>query len=532
MTRRAWCGVLALLAGAAAGPVHAQSGSSIQLQLTGINADTVFGAVSGGTVPVTVQGYDYASRGIKAFVFTLHFDPARVAFVSAAALCPDSATYPLTATPLAAGVRLAADGCASTPTSTRQVARVTLQVLSGATDGSALYLRVDSLLDYDGTNRRLVTLETAAELCHASGVWGDIDGDGVANSRDALIALSSAVGLPTAPYTVERGDVDADGITSSRDALVMLTASIGGYVGFTRLGRPAIDACAPEAALPRRLYFMRGNSTPGTLANGSGFAYRDAGQTTFTLVGDSADANDPYWWRPRVSPDGQSVLFVCYAGSPYAYFNICRSDATGGNVQVLTNDGFYYKSPDWSPDGTQIVAMRSNQIVVMNADGSNMVVIPGSRSTVTSVSWHPVAGSNRILYSTYTDSVAWRSWNDSSATDTLVAYNTAVDFGVVEWSPGGDSLAVDVYYYASPIYIHATWVAPAVPGATLLPRFALSPSSGGSTAPVWSDIGMVFGYYDQPVSRYSLFYHRADGAPFRLMRREARSHYTPGMSRQ
>lgn len=534
MMRRLVC--LLVLAGAVAGPAAAQSGSAIYLQFANVNADSVFGAVSGGTVDVSLQAYDYAGRGVNPFSLTLQFDPAQLQFVSARSQCPDSATYPLTATPLAAGVRLQAAGCSPSASYYRALAVVRLQFVGGATNGSALYLRADSLRDVDGTDRRLVTLEAMNQVCHASGVWGDIDVDGSVNSRDALIALSHAVGLPTTPYSVDRGDVDQDGITSSRDALYMLTASIGGYTGSTRIGRQAIDNCAAEYTLPRPLYFARGSNTPGTIANGSGFAYRSAGSATFTLVGDSAHAATPDYWRMRVSPDGQSVLFICYTdppgGYPYAYYNVCRADATGGNPVSLTNDGYYYTSADWSPDGTQIVAVRDYRIVVMDANGGNMVQIPASPTTVYSVSWHPVAGSNRILYSTYTDSVLWRSWNDSLGTDTVVAANPLVDFGNVEWSPAGDSLAVDVRYYAYPTYFHATWTAAATAGAPLTPRFALSPNSSGSTAPVWTDLGLLVSHYDNSIGRHGLFFLRSDGAPFRLMRNDQRSHFAPGMSRQ
>lgn len=531
--RRLMC--LLALAGAFARPAAAQSGPAVYLQFTGVNADSVFGAVSGGTVDVGLQAYDYAARGVHPFAVTLQFDPAQLQFVSAWSLCPDSTTYPLTVTPLAAGVRLQASGCSALAAYQRSLAMVRLQFVGGATNGSTLYLRADSVRDVDGTDRRLETLEALDQVCHASGSWGDIDGDGNVNSRDALIALSHAVGLPTTPYTVTRGDVDNDGITSSRDALYMLTASIGGYVYGTRIGRFAIDNCAAEYTLPRPLYFVRGSNTPGTIANGSGFAYRAAGSATFTLVGDSAHAATPDYWRMRVSPDGQSVLFICYTDPPggysYPYYNVCRADATGGNPVSLTNDGSYYTSADWSPDGTQIVAVRDYRIVVMDANGANMTQIPASRTTVYSVSWHPVSGSNRILYSTYTDSVLWRSVNDSLGTDTVVAANSLVDFGNVEWSPAGDSLAVDVRYYAYPTYFHATWTGAAAVGAPLTPRFSMSPNYSGSTAPVWTDLGLLVSRYDY-VGRHGLFFLRSDGAPFRLMRSDQRSHFAPGMSRQ
>ena len=534
MMRRVLAALVFLAAVGGAGRVaSAQSSSGMGLRLTGINADSVFGAIAGGEVDVVVGAYDYSSQGIASFNLALHFDPARVEFVSAAALCPDSATYPLTATTFAAGVRLAAAGCRATAATLLDVARVRVRLLGGAADGSLLYLHADSVTDFLGTNRLLDSWDAAAQVCHATGIWGDIDGDGNVNSRDALIALSYAVGLPTGGFDLTRGDVDNDKIVSSRDALYMLTASIGGYVGGSRIGRAAIDRCAPDVAIGRQLYFVRGNTTPGTIANGSGLAFRAAGDTAYTLVGDSAVGNGPSEWRPRIAPDG-SVLFICYAGAyPYPYYNICRSDANGANLRVLTGDGYYYRSPDWSPDGTRIVAVRSNQLVVMDSNGANLTVLSGSPSSVNSVSWRPEAGSNRIAYTTYGDSIMWRAV-DSTGSDELLRYapNSYVyDYGMIEWSPAGDSLAFDVYHYSS-AYRHSTWVGAATPGFTPRPRFGLSLTSGNTSAPVWTDLGQLFGYYDSQVGRYRLFFLRADGVPFRLMRRDLRDHYVPGMRRQ
>lgn len=540
MTRRLVGALVLLTAVGGAGRVaSAQSSYGMTLRLSGVNVDTVFGAMAGGVVDVLVGAYDYSGHGISSFRLALHFDPARVEFVSAAARCPDSTTYPLTATPFAAGVRLEAAGCYASATYSLDVAAVRLRLLSGATDGSVLYLRADSVTDHSGVDRLLDGRDAVNELCHATGLWGDIDGDGAYNSRDALIALSHAVGLPTTGFDLSRGDVDNDKIVSSRDALYMLTASIGGYVGGSRIGRAATDRCAPDAATGRQLYFVRGNTTPGTIANGAGLAYRGPSDTTITLVGDSAHANGPYLlWRPRVSPDGQSVLFICYAAKaggayPYPYYNICRADANGGNMRVLTGDGYQYWSPDWSPDGTKIVALRSNQLVVMDSGGGGMSVLSGSPAGVTSVSWQPVAGSRRIAYTTNGDSIMTRL-ADSAGTDEVLRYvpqSYVYEFGMIEWSPAGDSLAFDVYRYASG-YQRVTWVGAATPGFTPRQRFSLSQTSGGSTAPVWTDLGQVFAYYDSQVGWYRLFFLRADGAPFRIMRRDAQNHYVPGMKRQ
>lgn len=86
---------------------------------------------------------------------------------------------------------------------------------------------------------------TSGEYCAAVGRYGDINGDGVINSADALIALTNAVGLPVGSYPIALGDVDSSGVTDTRDALIMLSDAVGIDVSaFPRVGRMLGGACA------------------------------------------------------------------------------------------------------------------------------------------------------------------------------------------------------------------------------------------------------------------------------------------------
>ena len=104
-------------------------------------------------------------------------------------------------------------------------------------------------------------------FCRSLGRWGDVDGDGLSNSRDALIALSAVVGMApdtvvydtvsTEPLTVDTtvtmrpslADVDADGKVTSRDALIILSYAVGLPVSGYRVLLPAAGACATGAAI-------------------------------------------------------------------------------------------------------------------------------------------------------------------------------------------------------------------------------------------------------------------------------------------
>ncbi len=94
--------------------------------------------------------------------------------------------------------------------------------------------------------------------CNAVGRYGDIDGNGVVDSKDALLALTFAAGTAI-PQNAALGDVDGDGVTGARDALLMLAAGIGLDVSAFQVYLTAPGACAA----PRRplLALLPGNVT-------------------------------------------------------------------------------------------------------------------------------------------------------------------------------------------------------------------------------------------------------------------------------
>ena len=73
-----------------------------------------------------------------------------------------------------------------------------------------------------------LTTAISGTYCPALGRWGDLDGDGQANSRDALAILSAIVGLTIdSTFTLSLGDVDGDAQVNSRDALITLSHAVG-----------------------------------------------------------------------------------------------------------------------------------------------------------------------------------------------------------------------------------------------------------------------------------------------------------------
>ena len=96
------------------------------------------------------------------------------------------------------------------------------------TDTTTLLITVNDL--YAATtflDLKPSSVVTNSQYCPANGLYGDFDGDGNSDSRDALVALMASVGLNVTQYNLQVGDVDADGDVDPRDALVMLSNGVG-----------------------------------------------------------------------------------------------------------------------------------------------------------------------------------------------------------------------------------------------------------------------------------------------------------------
>ncbi|HTI06272.1 MAG TPA: hypothetical protein VL549_13225 [Gemmatimonadales bacterium] len=512
------CGVLLVVLSARG--AFAQTGTRLPVQFVA-SGDSVFAVPSGGSLALVVASqYDGSGSGLDSFAVRVHYDPTRFTYVSATKLCTNLGPA-LNVSTGSAFVDVSTASCTS-PYFGEPLFRITFQLAGGVTDGAWFSLETLSLRDNVGIDRTADGVLDVAQACHASGMWGDLDGDGIVNSRDALATLSAAVGLPVPPQfdVAGRGDVDADGQVTSRDALAMLSASIGLSTGGFRVGNGIVDACAPELRLPRPLYFSRGSAFQPGQAGVSGLSIRTALDTTVTIVGDSSDATLQYEWRPRVSPDGSSVLFVCQ--NPYYYTpGICKADANGANPVHLTGQFATNTSPDWSPDGSEIVFAFPSGIWTMNADGTNqaqkLAVSPSG------VSWRPIPGSRDVAYTDPSTGTVHVTNLDTGA-DILVHQFVCCSIYSptwVDWNPAGDSLVFMVYvdgYYSIA-------KAPATANATVT---SLAWASGTAEHPAWTDQGLLFA---ANYTRYRLFLQRTDGSVVQVGA-DATDEYQPGMKRQ
>ena len=83
-----------------------------------------------------------------------------------------------------------------------------------------------------------LTIEDCNYTIDPCGILGDVNGDEIANSTDALIVLSCDVGINTSQFCpMNCGDVNDDGFINSTDALIILSYDVGIPVPFP-VGEP------------------------------------------------------------------------------------------------------------------------------------------------------------------------------------------------------------------------------------------------------------------------------------------------------
>lgn len=92
-----------------------------------------------------------------------------------------------------------------------------------------------------------------------------------------------------------------------------------------------------------------------------------------------AGSAEKYDVTPDWSPDGNEIVFMGYPWG-VGYIDIYKMNADGSNVEALTNN-YKNANPKWSPDGTTIAFTRNNsgdwpELWLMDADGTNERKVP------------------------------------------------------------------------------------------------------------------------------------------------------------
>jgi hypothetical protein len=305
---------------------------------------------------------------VGSYDITLFFDGSRVQLTGAEAIAGGNLPAP-TVSAGADTARLVASGTAPfLSCQPNEMAKLTLGMLPGATTGSLVTIRINTLSTVEGADATDESVAGLLDVCQALHTWGDLDDNVAISSRDALIALTAAVGLPTPGFDPAPADVDRDGQVTARDALFILSAGIGIEVGGSRAGEGIANRCAPLAPAPSDMLYWTDN----------GLTRVNAGDTIPVELGIFGNSTSP----ARFSPGGEKIVYVCNSGNNH----ICTVDRDGGNLHdLLVGNGQDANHPVWSPDGLKIAfidifvsEVTARSIITVDSTGANPFVVTTS----------------------------------------------------------------------------------------------------------------------------------------------------------
>jgi Tol biopolymer transport system component len=209
--------------------------------------------------------------------------------------------------------------------------------------------------------------------------------------------------------------------------------------------------------------------------------------------------NTDFDLQPAWSPDRIKIAFTSFPdGGTDGNIFVMSADGTGRTQ--LTTDPSYEEHPDWSPDGSKIAFDRNGTVVVMNADGSNQVVLPAPMwMTAYDPDWSP--DGTKIAFTAGQAGDPENIWimNADGTGQTQV---TNQDAAWPAWSPDGSKIAFNGNK-TGPTRVYV--VNPDGSNETQL-------TSTLSGAPAWSPDGSRIAYIDWRSGTNAVYVMNADGS--------------------
>lgn len=144
----------------------------------------------------------------------------------------------------------------------------------------------------------------------------------------------------------------------------------------------------------------------------------------------SGECRAPAW-----SPDGTTVAFASGDGRVYTV------NADGSALRSLVEG----HSPDWSPDGQRLVYIYDDDLYLVNADGSNPVLLLALPTTQSRPRWSP-NGTQIAFLSEWKDTDADHNIHILSLSDrNWLAFDPGASLTRLHWSPDSQALIYEGY---------------------------------------------------------------------------------------
>ncbi|MCD4685863.1 MAG: DPP IV N-terminal domain-containing protein [Anaerolineae bacterium] len=219
------------------------------------------------------------------------------------------------------------------------------------------------------------------------------------------------------------------------------------------------------------------------------------------------DESLPHWY-PDWSPDGSTI--IAHAHQSAAVWSIYAFDADGANMHLLTDEPTRDAAPEWSPDGTAIVFTRDEEIWLMQPDGRDQyplvddpTALPGA---VSGTAWSPDA--TRIAFSCDIGGNYELFVINVDGTGLEQLTFTDRDEWWFDWSPDGTQIAVMSAREGN----FDIWIIDADPHAAdrVAPR-KLTDDAGEDWEPAWSPDGAQIAFHSNRDGNQELYVINVDG---------------------
>ena len=213
----------------------------------------------------------------------------------------------------------------------------------------------------------------------------------------------------------------------------------GARIAFNRRFAPQLFVMDADGGDAQQLTDGISGQSPAWSPNGAQIAFIRNGEV-FVVGADDATSrritDNDYWdWAPAWSPDGTRIAF----NGDGEVFVV---GADGANPEQLTSEGLGYVKPLWSPDCSQILfaADRNgeNEVLVLDADGSNLRRLAGGHAPV----WSP--DGRQIAFIVDRDGAHDISMMDIDGTNVRQLTNDSYWKYGLRWSPDGSQIVYSI----------------------------------------------------------------------------------------